>query len=101
MVLNNLLIYILSERIAYGRMEGQRLFKRLHIVITPLAGVIRGMDSNSKITSDNQHRDVKAQTYTSSQCKIFKKSFGPQLSAGAGRLILRVHTLPASRNTAP
>ena len=48
-------------------------FKRLHIVITPLAGVIRGMDSNSKITSDNQHRDVKAQTYTSSQCKIFKK----------------------------
>lgn len=48
------------EGIAYGKMEGEGVLKRCHVVVAFFAGVIRCVYAYSEVGAYDEHSDVKS-----------------------------------------
>ena len=68
-------------------MESEGLAERGHIEVTPLAGVVRGMEGISEVASDYHHSEVETESYTSTEGYVVEKCRAFQCAAGAVRIV--------------
>ena len=61
------------ERIAYRKMESERFFERLHIIVTTFARIIGSMDAYAEVAADNEHRDVEAEAHARTESEILEE----------------------------
>ena len=105
LTINYSLITIHSlERISNSEMQGLALTEAGYIEIARLACIVRTVDGQAPIETDNQEAHIVTQTDTGAYCKLIDKLLKRlRIIAKVGIIIitLEVPYVPASRNIAP
>ena len=84
-----ILTLCVSERIAYGKVEGKRLLERLHVVIATMTGVVGRMDAYAKVAAYNKHAYVETQTHSGTHGQIAEECAPLKLSTRTVGVVLQ------------
>ena len=79
---------IMSERITYGKVKGERVFER-NIEISLVARVIRSVQAIAEIAADHHHADVDTQTDSRSQRYVAQERTTLEKTVGTHRIIFQ------------
>ena len=77
-----------SERIADGKIEGKAVFETTNVVITRLACVVRQVESESPVESDDEEVEVVSYASTGSDGYLFEEAVEAEVVAVPALVVL-------------